>query len=184
MSAPLGNLNALGNCGGCPPKYKDPAEMQIAIDRYFSDCEGTIFTDKETGEPMLSKYGDPIIIGSKPPTITGLALALGFTSRLALLNYEGKIEFVNTVKLAKARVEEYAETRLFDRDGVNGAKFSLMNNFKGWKDTQTMELTGANGGPIEVNNIQALNYDDLLQLESILSKTQLPEVVDVTKSED
>ena len=53
-----------------------------------------------------------------------------------------------------------------------------------WRDTQNIELTGANGGPIEVNNIQALNYDDLLQLESILSKTQLPEVVDVTKSED
>ena len=53
-----------------------------------------------------------------------------------------------------------------------------------WRDTQNIEVSGLNGGPIEVNNIQALNYDDLLQLESILSKTQLTEVVDVTKSED
>ena len=29
-------------------------------------------------------------------------------------------------------MEQYAEERLFDRDGVNGARFSLANNFKGW----------------------------------------------------
>ena len=29
-------------------------------------------------------------------------------------------------------MEEYAESRLFDRDGSGGAQFSLRNNFKGW----------------------------------------------------
>ncbi len=37
-------------------------------------------------------------------------------------------------KTVKSRCEEYAERRLYDRDGVNGAKFSLANNFKGWRD--------------------------------------------------
>ena len=61
----------------------------------------------------------------------------------------------------------------------------LFYEMKGmYVERKELEITGANGGPIEVNNIQALNYDDLLQLESILSKTQLTEVVDVTKSED
>jgi hypothetical protein len=41
---------------------------------------------------------------------------------------------LDTITRAKARVEEYTEQRLFDRDGVNGAKFSLINNFKGWRD--------------------------------------------------
>ena len=68
----------------------------------------------------------------KPPAVTGLALALGFNTRKSLLEYQGKKEFVNTITRAKSRVEEYAESRLFDRDGSNGAQFSLRNNFKGW----------------------------------------------------
>ena len=43
--------------------------------------------------------------------------------------HEGRRELI-----PKRPIEEYAEMRLFDRDGVNGAKFSLMNNFKGWRD--------------------------------------------------
>ena len=39
-------------------------------------------------------------------------------------------EFVDTITRAKARVEQYAEERLFDRDGSNGAQFSLRNNFR------------------------------------------------------
>ena len=41
---------------------------------------------------------------------------------------------MNTITRAKSRVEEYAEMRLFDKDGANGAKFSLANNFKQWKE--------------------------------------------------
>jgi hypothetical protein len=79
---------------------------------------------------------------SEPPTITGLALALGFNSRTSLLNYEDKEEFLNTITRAKARVEKYAESRLFDKDGANGAKFSLANNFRNWKEKQEVEVTG------------------------------------------
>ena len=32
------------------------------------------------------------------------------------------------------RIEMYAEERLYDKDGSNGAKFSLQNNFKGWNE--------------------------------------------------
>ena len=41
---------------------------------------------------------------------------------------------MNTITRAKSFVEKYAEERLFDRDGVQGAKFSLINNFKGWSE--------------------------------------------------
>ncbi|MPN57021.1 hypothetical protein SDC9_204715 [bioreactor metagenome] len=86
------------------------------------------------GDPVFDKFGHPVIIGEKPPTVTGLALALGFNSRQALLNYQGRKQFHDTITRAKSRCEDYAESRLFDRDGSNGAKFSLMNNFKGWRD--------------------------------------------------
>ena len=130
----------MAHAGGRPPFYKTPAEMQELIDEYFEDCAGEVLKDKD-GEVMYNKYGEPIIYGAKPPTITGLALALGFTSRLALLNYQDKPEFVNTVTRAKARVEAYAEARLFDKDGANGAKFSLANNFKQWTEKSQIDAT-------------------------------------------
>jgi hypothetical protein len=114
---------------GRPLKYKTADELQTAIDQYFEDCKGKPLTD-EDGEIMLDKHGFPVIVGQHPPTITGLALALGFTTRKSLLDYQGKKEFVNTITRAKTRVEEYAEGRLFDKDGANGAKFSLQYNFK------------------------------------------------------
>jgi len=112
--------------------------MQTLIDAYFEECNGKPFLD-EDGNPMRNKYGKIIRDDRKPYTITGLALALGFTSRQALLNYEGKEEFVDTITRAKARVERYAEERLYDKDGANGAKFSLANNFKGWSEKQQIE---------------------------------------------
>lgn len=124
--------------GGRPPMYKNKKEIQEKIDKYFEDCKGTPLLN-EDGTVATNKYGEPILVGIKPLTITGLALALGFTSRQALLNYQGKDEFVDTITRAKARVEEYAEARLFDKEGSNGAKFSLANNFEGWKEKQQIE---------------------------------------------
>lgn len=120
----------MGNVGR-PPKYKNKEEIEEKIEQYFKDCEGHPLTDCE-GNQMYDKWGRPIIVDSRPPTVTGLALALGFTNRLSLLNYQGKKEFINTITRAKTRVEQYAEERLFDKDGSGGAQFSLRNNFKGW----------------------------------------------------
>lgn len=124
---------------GRPPMYNTAEEIQEKIDAYFEECKGRVLTDDE-GEMIRDKNGIPIFIDVRPPTITGLALALGFTSRQALLNYQAKEEFVDTITRAKAKVEQYAEERLFDKDGANGAKFSLANNFKGWKEKQDINM--------------------------------------------
>lgn len=121
---------------GRPLKYKTVEEIEDKIEQYFAICEGEPLLD-DGGNQVVNKYGYPCWIKPpKPPTVTGLALALGFTNRLSLLNYQGKKEFINTITRAKSRVEEYAESRLFDRDGSNGAQFSLRNNFKGWNGEQ------------------------------------------------
>lgn len=135
---------------GRPPMYKTAEEMQKKIDEYFESCKGRVYTDSE-GNAVTDKYGLPIIIAARPLTITGLALALGFTTRQALLNYQGKEEFVDTILRAKAKVEQYAEERLFDKDGANGAKFSLANNFNGWKEKQSIEA--------EVNSEMTINIE-------------------------
>lgn len=112
-----------------PLKYKTVAELQAAIDQYFDGCRGRPLLD-DAGKAVCDKYGVPIVVDAHPPTVTGLALALGFSSRQALLNYQGKKQFHDTITRAKARCEEYAESRLYDRDGANGAKFSLEYNFR------------------------------------------------------
>lgn len=114
---------------GRPPKYATAEQMQAAIDQYFEDCKGEPIIGDD-GMPICDKWGKPFIINEHPPTVTGLALALGFTSRRALLDYQGKGEFLHTVLRAKARIEAYAEERLFDRDGQRGAEFSLRYNFR------------------------------------------------------
>lgn len=123
---------------GRPPKYKTKEAIQEKIDEYFESCKGKMLKDAE-GNPICDKSGCPIFVNCRPLTITGLALALGFNSRQALLNYQGKKEFYDTITRAKAVVEQYAEERLFDKDGANGAKFSLANNFEGWKEKQQIE---------------------------------------------
>lgn len=145
---------ATKKAGGRPPKYTSSEELQKKIDEYFKDCEGTVVKDRN-GDVMVDKFGHPVILGAKPPTITGLALALGFNCRQSLLNYEGKKEFFDTITRAKARVEKYTEERLFDRDGANGAKFSLANNFKGWNEKTEVAVSGLDS---EKNKL-----DDILQ---------------------
>ena len=124
-------------------KYQTAEEMSEAIEKYFKDCEGHTLTDGN-GETVYKLNGDPVIVGAHPPTVTGLALALGFKTRQSLLNYQARTKaFNDIITVAKSRCEEYAESRLYDRDGVNGAKFSLMNNFEGWREKPAEDNTAA-----------------------------------------
>lgn len=120
---------------GRPKVYKSAKQMEKAIDKYFEDCQGKPLLDEE-GHVLTDKRGNPVMIGARAPTVTGLALALGFNSRQTLLNYQAQKEFVDTITRAKTRCEEYAESRLYTRDGARGAEFSLKYNF-GWEGMKT-----------------------------------------------
>jgi hypothetical protein len=141
--------------GGRPPQFlpEDVEELQRRIDKFFEDCDGKPFLD-EDGNPVRNKDGKVIRDDKKPYTITGLALAIGFNSRQALLNYQEKPEFFDTITRAKARVERYAEERLYDNNGANGAKFSLANNFKGWAEKQQIEADVKNKVTINVELVE------------------------------
>ena len=127
---------------GSPPYFTEVEEMKELIDKYFEDCKGEPLLDDE-GNQMLDKRGHPIRINVEPPTVTGLALALGFNSRQSLLNYQAKEAFVDTITRAKAIIEKYNEIRLYDKEGVNGAKFNLSNNY-GWSEKVVSENTNKN----------------------------------------
>lgn len=123
------------------PKFKSAKEIDELVDDYFKWCDGTMLRDEETGNPIFNKYGNPVYIDVHNPTVTGLAYHLGFRSRRDLLKYAVKRKDYNdAITRAKMRVERYTEERLFDRDGANGAKFALANNFEGWDAEQKRNI--------------------------------------------
>lgn len=53
-----------------------------------------------------------------------------------------------------------------------------------WRDTQNIEVSGLNGGPIALQSLNTLQYEDLLKLEEIMAKAQISgEVVDIEPNE-
>lgn len=113
---------------GRPPKYSNAAELQTAVDAYFSSCRGTLRVD-DNGRPVLDRRGRPVYDGRKPVTMSGLQLALGFKSRQSLHDYRGRQEFSDIIMRARLKVEAYTEARLFDQDGFSGARFLLQTAF-------------------------------------------------------
>lgn len=122
---------------GRPRKYKTVDEMQQAIDKYFLDCDNE----------------------GIPYTITGLSLALGFDSRVSLLNYEGytdedNISFLSTIKKAKQKVEKNIEEgALQGKYNPTISIFNLKNNFD-WRDKQEVENTGSQTLEINIKVIE------------------------------
>lgn len=116
---------------GRPFKFTDPKELDIKINNYFVWCKDN----------------------NKIPTVTGLAVYLD-TDRLTLLNYENcldneayeeldyevKVNLINSIKRAKQRVESEYEQALFNKNSAVGAIFTLKNNYK-WVDKQEIEQT-------------------------------------------
>ena len=112
---------------GMTPTYETADEMKDLILGYFKDAE-------EKEEPLC---------------ITGLALTLGFNSRQTVLNYEGKPEFVDTIKRAKLTIEHYNEKRLYDKNcPTAGVIFNLANNYKR-QNKQTIDTTTREANPLK-----------------------------------
>lgn len=102
---------------GRPLLFPDVDTLSQTIDAYFTQCD----TDK------------------RPYTMAGLARALG-CSRQTLINYEGREGYLDTIKNARLRVEQWVEESLWSKCHPAGPIFSLKNNF-GWRDEQQVEHT-------------------------------------------
>jgi len=102
---------------GRPRKIQSPAEFDRLVKEYVKRCES----------------------GKEPVTMTGMALALGFTSREAFDTYAEYEGFSDSVKAAKLLVENAYEKRLHGQNNVAGAIFALKN--MGWRDRQDLDVT-------------------------------------------
>jgi len=124
---------------GRPRMYETPEEMQIEIDAYFNQIDE-----------------------SNPPTLTGLALFLGYMDRHSLYEGEKRPEFSNTIKRARARLNAFAEQQLMARDKPTGAIFWLKNS--GWSDKREVEHSGS----IDIKNLSP--EDEEKRIDELIAK--------------
>ncbi len=116
------------HAGGRPPIFIDPLIYGAKCDEYFDWCT----TQK------------------KRPTITGLALFLGFADKSTLYEYRDKPEFSYPTKRSILRIEEEYEQGLTE-NSVAGRIFALKN--MGWKDKVETGFTDNDGkdvSPVQI----------------------------------
>lgn len=96
-------------------RFQTAQHMQDAVDRYFAEREAHEGPDGE-------------MVAARPPTMTGLARSLGFSSVGALYRYENypDQDFQWVIQGARMRVMEAYEEKLHTGQAA-GAKFALIN---------------------------------------------------------
>lgn len=125
-------------------RFVSPEHLQCMVNEYFESCNGPLLD--RYGNLVYDKNGNIVKTQVEPWTVSGLALYLG-VSTMTLKKYrvgmidsllsEMKVDtddymtFSSVVLKAKQKIESYAERRLYDRDGSQGARFVLDNCF-GW----------------------------------------------------
>ena len=134
--------------GGPPLKYKTVEELEKAIQDYFDKCQPEPYKDKE-GNILCDSKGKPMI-KVNPPTITGLAIALGFSDRRSIYDYKEKPQFAHTIKKARLICENYAELRLLSGDVPPAGPIFILKNY-GWRDKQEIDMNAT---------INRIKYDD------------------------
>lgn len=114
---------------GREKNYKTPKELQKAVDSYFDYQDDhplykTEFHGRDANECKI-----PI---QRPYTIEGLALALGFTNRVSLMNYErteGYEPYFNIILHAKEKIRnQWIELGIANLANPGFTKFILINN--------------------------------------------------------
>lgn len=125
---------------GRPMIISDEEELQDKIDEYFETQVG-MFPAKDADGNVMYKVvasGLPqIVFDKKAPTITGLALYLGFSTRQSIYDYiKRNDKFSYIIKRAVARIEEYAENIILG-GGIAGSNATSGAIFwakvHGWK---------------------------------------------------
>lgn len=143
----------MGKKGGRPKLFKSRKELCEKIESYFESVGTHVVTDNE-GNTVFDKHGNPVM-REKIPTVTGLARHLGMKSRQTVINYKNSEQFGDIICEARMRIEEYAEERLYDREGQRGAEFNLKCNFGWGKETEEENQNRMNEGMIALAELIA-----------------------------
>ena len=116
------------------PKYKTASEMQKAVDAYFKSRRPEPVLDSD-GKQVTTKDGP--VYKMRPPTVTGLALYLGFKDKISFYEQEKRDDkFAEVCTKARTRLEEFHEENLSIRDRCTGDIFWMKNH--GWTDERVI----------------------------------------------
>lgn len=123
---------------GQRPLFLSVEDLKAKCDAYFESCMG--YTFNKNGEIVMSENGKPVRVQVRPYTVSGFARALGL-STVTMMQYRGgaidvildemrcdtddTLTFARVLNDARQRIEEYVESRLYDRDGQGGARHVL-----------------------------------------------------------
>lgn len=116
MAAPKGNLYAIGNTGGRPPKYESPEEFAKKLDEYIEYEDSLKPIDKSSGQ------------GKGIYTLEGAALYLGFATRDSMYDYAKKQEFSYIINRFKLFLTDWNVKKLYWGGTFAGANFWLRNH--------------------------------------------------------
>lgn len=105
-------------------------KIRAAIDAYFASRKTP--QRAKDGTLLLDEDGAPIYEITRPLTVTGLARALGFTSREEMMAVKDK-KSAEAIASALLAIEEYAEEKLFYKESFSGTKLFLSVNFERWR---------------------------------------------------
>ena len=135
---------------GHPRKYKSKEDLNKKIDEYFSQCKPEYLLDDD-GIQVLTDKGVPIRININAPSLSGLALYLGFASRQSIYDNEKLEEFSYIYKKARTKVEEWIYQHSLDGSVPPAVGIFILKQF-GYTDRQTIDYTNV-GNPM----LDALN---------------------------
>ena len=139
-----GNQESVGNQGGRTPFFNNPEELETKVEEYFIWVKGEY--EERSGDRTITKKDGTIINETytywftirerETPSVTGLAMFLGFESRQSMYDYEKKAEFSYSIKKALLKVENTYEGGLW-QEKPTGAIFALKN--MGWVDSKEIK---------------------------------------------
>lgn len=123
--------------------FNSEETLQQKCREYFLSCEGPV-KDKH-GTILKNADGSDMIAQIRPYTLAGLASALGIETRKLKDFASGKYDnhssnYSHIVKMAVQQIEEYAETRLYDKNGSQGARYILDSAFGRTIKKETSEV--------------------------------------------
>lgn len=152
---------------GRPALFDTVEDLENLISDYFihiqGDFEWKCKTNLDGEEEDYKQYTRD----AENPSITGLALYLGFESRQSVYDYEKKNDlFSYTIKRARLRVEAFYEQALLSRAST-GAIFGLKNF--GWSDRQEIDHT-TKGQSLNGKDLSKLTDEELRTMDAIEKK--------------
>lgn len=138
---------------GMKPIFSSPEQLQVEIDQYFESCYGPLI-DWKKNELVYDKNGEVVQVQVEPFTVNGLAYWLGVpTETLDQITWGFQDDWDTTdeeklysaiLKRAKQKIAMYSEKRLYDREGVVGAKFVLDHHFRAITNKEAAEIAAMN----------------------------------------